>query len=127
MGAGGKVTKTEICLLGLTAVFLCALLALHHRDMSRMAAQPVNVETERTAAAEELAPEPLMVDINTAGAEELAQLPGIGEELAGRIVAYRGEHGPFEAIEDILEVSGIGEGKFAALAAYITVDGKETT
>ncbi|MBQ7777678.1 MAG: helix-hairpin-helix domain-containing protein [Oscillibacter sp.] len=95
--------------------------------MSRASSLPVTVRTERDAAREELAPEPLMVDINTAGAEELAQLPGIGEELAGRIVAHREAHGPFETIEDILEVSGIGEGKFAAFAAYITADGKETT
>lgn len=127
MGAGVKVTKTELCLLGVTAVFLCSLLVLHHRDMTRMASQPVSVETERTVDPEELAPEPLLVDVNTADAEELAQLPGIGEELAGRIVAHREEYGPFEAIEEIMEVSGIGEGKFAALASYITVDGKETT
>ena len=127
MGAGVNVTKTEKCLLGVTAVFLCGLLAVHHGDMTRAAARPVSADTERPAAQEELAPEPLVVDINTAGAEELAQLPGIGEELAGRIVAHRAEHGPFETIEDILEVSGIGEGKFAAFAAYITVDGKETT
>ena len=127
MGAGVKVTKTELCLLGVTAVFLCSLLVLHHRDMTRMASQPVSVETERTVDPEELAPEPLLVDVNTADAEELAQLPGIGEELAGRIVAYRAEHGPFEAVEDIMEVSGIGEAKFAGFAAYITVDGKETT
>lgn len=127
MGAGVKVTKTEKCLLGLTALFLCALAGLHLWDMSRASSLPVTVRTERDAAREELAPEPLMVDINTAGAEELAQLPGIGEELAGRIVAHREAHGPFETIEDILEVSGIGEGKFAAFAAYITADGKETT
>lgn len=57
--------------------------------------------------------------------EELAQLPGIGEELARRIVEYRAENGPFEAVEEIMEVSGIGEGKFTALEDRITVDGKE--
>ena len=127
MGAGVNVTKTEKCLLGLTAAFLCGLLALHHWDMTRAAARPVTVETERAALQEELAPEPLLVDINAAASEELAQLPGIGEELAGRIVAFREEHGPFATAEDIMEVHGIGEGKFAAFAAYITVNGKETT
>ena len=39
--------------------------------------------------------------------EELDQLPGIGEVLAGRIVAYREENGPFTAVEELLEVSGI--------------------
>ena len=127
MGAGVNVTKTEKCLLGLTAAFLCGLLVLHHGDMTRTAARPVAVETDRAVPREELVPEPLLVDLNTAGVEELVRLPGIGEELAGRIVAHRAEHGPFETIEDILEVSGIGEGKFAAFAAYITVDREETT
>ena len=52
----------------------------------------------------------------------LAELPGIGEELARRIVEYRAEHGAFQNVEGIMEVSGIGEGKFAALEGRITVD-----
>ena len=62
---------------------------------------------------------------NTATAEELATLPGIGPELAGRIVAYREEQGGFGSIEEIMEVSGIGEGKFAALKGRITVEDTE--
>ena len=61
------------------------------------------------------------LDINAAAAEELAALPGIGEVLAGRIVAYREEHGPFAAVEDLTEVSGIGEKKLAELEGRITV------
>ena len=52
-----------------------------------------------------------LVDLNTAEAEELATLPGIGEGLAKRIVDYRTEHGPFEGPEGLLEVSGIGQAK----------------
>ena len=48
---------------------------------------------------------------------------GIGEELARRIVEYREEHGPFEAVEDLTEVSGIGQGKLAALEGLVTVEG----
>src|SRR5690625_352428 len=48
------------------------------------------------------------ININTAQPSELERLPGIGPALAGRIVAYREEWGPFDAIEDIMEVSGIG-------------------
>ena len=62
------------------------------------------------------------LDLNAATAEELAELPGIGEELARRIVEYRAEHGAFQNVEGIMEVSGIGEGKFAALEGRITVD-----
>ena len=62
-----------------------------------------------------------MADINSADAEKLACLPGIGEELAARIIAYRQEHGGFAAIEEIMNVPGIGEGKFAAIREMIYI------
>lgn len=61
------------------------------------------------------------ININSASIGELIQLPGIGEKIAEAIVAYREEHGEFGSIEEIMEVSGIGEGKFNNIKAYITV------
>ncbi len=49
------------------------------------------------------------VNVNTASAEQLIELPGIGDVLAARIVAYREEHGPFESLDDLKQVSGIGD------------------
>ena len=46
--------------------------------------------------------------------------------LAERIVAYRAEHGPFGDVAELMEVSGIGEGKMDALKDRVTVDGEET-
>jgi competence protein ComEA len=60
------------------------------------------------------------VNINTAGIELLESLPGIGPALAQRIVDYRQSHGPFERIEDVTEVSGIGEAIFEAIQDLIT-------
>lgn len=48
------------------------------------------------------------INLNTASAEDLTSLPGIGEVLAARIVVYREEHGPFQTLDDIMQVSGIG-------------------
>ena len=61
------------------------------------------------------------VDINAAGVEELTKLPGIGQQVAKRIVAYREEHGPFEKAEDLMNVRGIGEKSFLKLQSRITV------
>ena len=59
------------------------------------------------------------VNINTATVEELTDLPGVGEVLAERIVAYREEHGRFRAAEELMEVKGIGESKFAVMKDWI--------
>ena len=61
------------------------------------------------------------VNINTADLSELCALPGVGEALAGRIIDYREQYGPFARPEDIMRVSGIGQGKFSAMEALITV------
>lgn len=120
----GKITKTQWLLLALTGVFLCGLLTLYVRDRSRMAGTPV--ETDRTVSQEDFMPDVSPLDLNTATEEELDTLPGIGEELARRIVEYRETSGPFESVEEIMEVSGIGEAKFADLEGRITVNGEDS-
>ena len=124
MTAAGKATKTEKCLLGLTAAFLCLLAGLCLRDARRT--EPVILETELPVSCEELAPDLSPLDLNTATAEELASLPGIGETLAERIVAYREANGDFAGVEELLEVSGIGEKKLAALEGCVSVESEGT-
>lgn len=61
------------------------------------------------------------INLNTASAEELTELNGIGETKAEAIVAYREEHGAFGKIDDIMQVSGIGQGTFDKIKDHITV------
>ena len=61
------------------------------------------------------------VDINTATADQLQQLNGVGPALAQRIVADRQANGPFKTVEDLKRVSGIGDKKYASLADSICV------
>ena len=68
----------------------------------------------------ELLPEE-RVNLNTADEQELMLLPGIGDSLARAIVEYREKHGPFTEPEQLMEVSGIGEKKYAALAEFVCV------
>lgn len=62
------------------------------------------------------------ININTASQERLEELPGIGAKTAEKIVDYRDEYGSFGSIEDIMEVKGIGEGKFEDIEELITVE-----
>lgn len=58
-------------------------------------------------AAQNHAPEPELIDINTATAEELTALPGLGPRKAAALVAYRTEHGAFASLADAAAVRGI--------------------
>lgn len=61
------------------------------------------------------------IDLNTATAEQLDALPGVGPATAEAIVSYRSENGRFRSVEDLLEVRGIGEAKLAAIRPKVTV------
>ena len=60
-------------------------------------------------------------NINTVGADELEKLPGIGSVLAQRIIEYRENVGYFEKTEDIMNVEGIGRGKYDDIRDLITI------
>ncbi len=139
-----KKTDKDLNRLILSGVLLAASAAvivtggiIESRERENVPAVIVEVvsETERvsetfsavseTESAENTAdssdePTALMININTASAEELARLKGIGEKIAARIVEYRQEK-PFEKIEDIMNVSGIGEKKFEDIREMICV------
>ena len=62
------------------------------------------------------------ININTADLEELCTLSGIGESTAKKIISYREANGPFETIEDLMEVPGIKEAKFTAIKEDVCVE-----
>ncbi len=62
-----------------------------------------------------------LLDLNRASAADLEELPGIGPTLAERIITRRTEEGPFRAVEELREVSGIGDKLFAQIAPLVTV------
>lgn len=63
-----------------------------------------------------------LININTSTKDELTSLPGIGESKAVAIISYREDNGNFKSIEDIKNVSGIGDSTFDNIRDLITID-----
>lgn len=72
-----------------------------------------------TTAEKKLPPKP--VNLNTATAAELAQLPGVGEVIAARIVRHREVSGPFRSVNELVIVRGISRKMLEKLRPYVTV------
>ena len=137
-----KLTKTEKAAILLTCLFLVFTLGVHWGAGRVRDSFTISTQTEapaRQTVSDEDTPEDTAetpsaqissnsaagsgkVNINTAGADELMRLDGIGEKLAGRIIADREENGAFARIEDITRVSGIGEITYMGICEDITVE-----
>lgn len=117
-------------LICLTAVFFFFILGFFLGRNSRQGTLSLEV-IQASGSVTEPVPEtqteakagPFPININTATAEELTALPGIGQSLAQRITDYRRKHNGFSSIEELLNVSGIGEKRFDAIRDYITIGG----
>jgi len=66
--------------------------------------------------------QPVLININTAGEEELKKIPGVGEVTAGKIIDFRQRMGGFAAIEDLKKVGGIGDKKLERMKPFITLN-----
>lgn len=108
----------------LTLAYLVSLAWLTVRENRSEYRSGYRVSTERSVSAEALAPEKKPLDLNTATAEELEQLRGIGPVLAQAIVEYRSAHGGFSSVEELLEISGIGEAKLEAIRGDVVIGGE---
>ena len=119
-------TKSEYGSLILTVVFLLVISGVFWRVGPKPSSADYTVTTERTAAGVTPAAGPEAaagrVNLNTASAEELQSLPGIGEVLAARIIEYREQSGPFACPEELMAVKGIGESLFDAVSGRITTE-----
>lgn len=120
MKLGRFLAKSEWGLLILTAVFLCLMAAVLFAVSPRGTAADYTITTRTPPA--DVTPEALpLLDLNTATAQELEALDGIGPALAERIVQYREENGPFTAVEELLYVQGIGPATLERFRDEITV------
>ena len=130
----GDISRFDKVILLLTAGFV--LFTGGWFLAQRSAAQPYQVtaarndreeprEMEEGASASNGRPDSLLpgetIDLNAADQYDLQRLPGIGEKRAQDIIAYREEHGPFQSVDELDNVSGIGPGILDGLREYACV------
>lgn len=77
----------------------------------------VKAEATETVSRSEIS----VVNINSASADEMASVPGLGEKKSQAIVKFREKHGPFARVEDLKKVDGIGDKLFEKIRQYVTV------
>ena len=122
------MTRFDKIVLGLTAAFLVVTGGYFVSGQLGEAEYQVTVSKQVPAVSASLPevedgyPDSLLegevIDLNTASAADLTRLPGIGEKRAQAIVAWREEHGPFQSVDELVQVSGIGEKLLAGLRDY---------
>ncbi len=124
-----RISSTqERGLIVLIAIAIIAAgISFYVPDMRRArvsVAAPIIVENARIIVPRFLSSRP-KININNAGLDELTQLPGIGETLAARIIAYRAAHGSFTRVEELKAVSGIGDKVVTQVRDLVTLEMKK--
>lgn len=85
-------------------------------------ALPACIKRQKQVSASEIASNPTAVNVNTASVSELEKLPGVGDDLARRIVEHREKYNGFERPEELLLLRGVSEKKFRELRPLIKTD-----
>ena len=102
--------------VGLTALFLIAAVVIALRPRTELTLSPARNPVEISVE---------LIDLNEADSETLQTLPGIGPELARRILDYRAAQGGFQSVSELTNIDGIGEKTYAELLPYLTVSVEE--
>ena len=116
-----KITGTQILLVLMAAAFLASVTNLYMQASEVAEGTEYIITTAYRENEEVTPPAPAPVDINSATAEELQTLTGIGPAMAQRILDYREKYGPFASVEDLLRVNGRGEATLEKFRGHVTV------
>jgi competence protein ComEA len=97
-------------------LLLLALVACKQSDNLTNTPQPPNTSASTRESNRSC------INLNTATAEELAELPGIGEVMSRRIIEYRERHGQFRRPQDVIIIEGFSERKYRAISQLVCVE-----
>ena len=116
--AGRNLNRTPVQIRTISPAPETALVSTE--DTAATETETASTESSDSAASEN-ASVSFPININTATSAQLENLPGIGPVIAQRIVDYRNANGPFASTGQLINVSGIGEKRLAAIWDYITI------
>jgi competence protein ComEA len=120
--AGGPTAKAELAAVNLAApVTDGEQIVVPERGAAAVAAAPASGASGSSAAGAGAGVPGALINVNTASLEQLDQLDGVGPSTAQKIIDYRSANGGFKTIDEIKNVPGIGDAKFAAMKDSITV------
>ena len=110
--------------LGIASVFFMPEqgIAIYAREVDPALLMTGRDDPDATSVTREFLPQE-RIDLNTASAEELQRLEGIGPVLAEAIVQDREKNGKFQSVDDLTRVSGIGEKRLEAIRDYVEIGG----
>lgn len=113
-----KVTIYMVIIVVIFCLSTCGFLVYRQQNPSAIALDRSSAQQTERFSSIHINSEGKL-NINTATAAELSVLTGIGEILAGRIIQYREDNGPYKTVDELLNVNGIGEGKLNKIFDYI--------
>lgn len=120
--------KQTLVLISIALVMIGAILVFVAVKSPRVYDEPSTTEASQYVSAEVSNAENSMteefiypINLNTATADELTMIKGIGDAKANSIIAYREEHGAFNSVEELKEVDGIGDTLYEQIAGSFTV------
>jgi comEA protein len=93
------------------------------RSAAPAAIAPSGATEKSVAPVRKPALKPGDIDLNTATAAQLVQLPGVGPSYAERIIAYRTEHGSFRTVDELQNVKGIGKKRLEQIRPFVRIGG----
>ncbi len=116
--------KAQFWMLCVTGMFICIMIGffIGRNTQSSYAKVDNTIQNQTQSSQQDNTIKDGRVDLNTATSLQLQMLPGIGETLAERIIAYRTEQKGFKNVEELMNVTGIGEKKFLQVKELIKVE-----